>query len=173
MKKIASWILVLMMLLTLIPVTANADQVDGEDMILDYGSVGGQSVSLMSVSGSELTELADIPEGESYQPMQANQEIIDVIKDFEGFSAKAYWDNSQWSVGYGTRCSSGDVTVTRAEAERLLRKMCTNTPQRDARIKQDARVSRAQQPTVSAAAAGEAGETHNQPAVHMLSSCSG
>ena len=67
MKKIASWILVLMMLLTLIPVTANADQVDGEDMILDYGSVGGQSVSLMSVSGSELTELADIPEGESYQ----------------------------------------------------------------------------------------------------------
>ena len=123
MKKFASWILVLMMLLTLIPVTANADQVDGEDMILDYGSVGGQSVSLMSVSGSELTELADIPEGESYQHMQASQEIIDVIKDFEGFSAKAYWDNFQWSVGYGTRCSSGDVTVTRAEAERLLRKM--------------------------------------------------
>ena len=71
--------------------------------------------------------MADIPEGKSYQKLTASQEMIDIIKDFEGFSSKAYWDNSQWTVGYGTRASGPDVTVTRSEAEKLLRKALTNT----------------------------------------------
>ena len=126
MKRIASLILALMMVLTLVPVTAQATELDGEDMILNYGSVEGQSLALMSTSAKETFEMSDIPEGGTYKNMSASQEIIDVIKDFEGFSSKAYWDNNQWTVGYGTRCDDGDVTVTRAEAERLLREMLDN-----------------------------------------------
>ena len=130
MKRIASLILALVLMLTMFPVTAQAAEIDGEDPILDYGTLmgvsEGQSVALMSASSGELFEMADIPEGKEYQSMDASQEIIDVIKDFEGFRSKAYWDNSQWSVGYGTRCDNGNVTVTRAEAERLLLMMLNN-----------------------------------------------
>ena len=108
MKRIASLILALVMLLTVIPVTAQAAEMDWEDPILDYGTLFGveemDGVELMA-SGTEQTfEMADIPKGGSYQPLSASQEMIDIIKDFEGFRSQAYWDNSQWTVGYGTRC---------------------------------------------------------------------
>lgn len=129
MKRIASLLLVLVLFVTLVPVTANAAQIDGEDMILEYGAFDSDSeaMELMSSASEELFVLADIPAGGKYQNMTASQEIIDVIKDFEGFRSKAYWDNSQWTVGYGTRCSGPDVTVTRAEAEKLLRKVLDST----------------------------------------------
>ena len=130
MKRFASMLLALVLLLSLIPVSAQAATMDGEDMILDYGSFADTDAMAMELNGSasrELFEMADIPAGGKYQTMSASQEIIDVIKDFEGFRAKAYWDNSQWSVGYGTRCSGSGVTVTRAEAERLLRKVIEDT----------------------------------------------
>ena len=131
MKRIASMLLVFVMVLTMIPVAAQAAEIDGEDMILDYGTLdteaGEQTVELMGSSSAQKYEMADIPAGGKYKTMSASQEMIDVIKDFEGFRSKAYWDNSQWTVGYGTRASGPDVTVTRAEAERLLRKALTNT----------------------------------------------
>mgnify|MGYP003308979747 CR=1 FL=1 len=123
MKRIASLILALALMLTMIPVTAQAAEMDGEDPILDYGVFmgegEGQSVELMSASDEKLYELADIPEGGKYKTMTTSQKMVDVIKDFEGFRSKAYWDNSQWTVGYGTRGSEGQ-TVTRAEAEKML-----------------------------------------------------
>ena len=131
MKKIASLILALVLMLTMIPVTAQASESDWEDPILDYGSfMGGveaQSVELMGDASGEIYEMADIPADGSYKSMSASQEIIDVIKDFEGFRSTAYWDNTQWTVGYGTRASGPDVTVTRAEAERLLLKVLDST----------------------------------------------
>ena len=131
MKRIASLILALAMLLTLIPVTAQASELDWEDPILDYGTLfGGEEshgLELMATNTKETYEMADIPKGGSYESLSASQEMIDIIKDFEGFRSKAYWDNSQWTVGYGTRASGPDVTVTRAEAEKLLRKALTNT----------------------------------------------
>ena len=33
-----------------------------------------------------------------------SDEGIDMIKSFEGFAAKPYWDVSQYTVGYGTYC---------------------------------------------------------------------
>lgn len=131
MKRIASLLLAFALILTMLPMTAQAAEMDGEDVILDYGAVvsefGVQSVELMSTSAVETHAMADIPKGGSYQEMSPSQEIIDVIKDFEGFRSKAYWDNSQWTVGYGTRASGPDVTVTRAEAEKLLRKVLDST----------------------------------------------
>ena len=131
MKRIASLLLVFVLVLTMLPVAAQAAEIDGEDLVLDYGTfdseAGMQSVELMGSASAELFEMADIPAGGTYKSLSASQEMIDVIKDFEGFRSKAYWDNSQWTVGYGTRASGPDVTVTRAEAERLLRKVLDNT----------------------------------------------
>ena len=125
MKRIASILLALVLFLTALPVAADAAVMDGEDVILEYGAAENDpaAVQLMSTGSQELFELADIPEGEEYQYLSASQEIIDVIKDFEGFRSTPYWDNTQWTVGYGTRCSGPDVRVTRAEAEKMLREM--------------------------------------------------
>ena len=34
---------------------------------------------------------------------------VEVIKKWEGFSAKPYWDYKQWTVGYGTRVPDGKL----------------------------------------------------------------
>lgn len=131
MKRIASLILALALIFTMIPVSVQAAEIDGEDPILDYGTIMGgveaQSAELMSSASNKVFEMADVPAGGKYQTMSASQKIVDVIKDFEGFRSKAYWDNTQWTVGYGTRASGPDVTVTRAEAERLLMKALSST----------------------------------------------
>ena len=58
---------------------------------------------------------------------------IEVLKQFEGYSKYCEWDNSQWSVGYGTKCdgknhpanpSNGDEgghQITEVEANEALR----------------------------------------------------
>ena len=38
-----------------------------------------------------------------------------IIKQSEGFSSKAYWDKSQWSIGYGTKSSKG-ATISQDSA---------------------------------------------------------
>ena len=54
---------------------------------------------------------------------------LELIKKWEGFSEKPYWDYSQWTVGYGTRVPDGKLAqyqsegISREEAERLLHNM--------------------------------------------------
>lgn len=64
--------------------------------------------------------------------MRASQKMIDVLKKIEGFAPRAYWDNSQWTVGYGTQCPSDMLEeydaetgrdITEEEAEALLQEM--------------------------------------------------
>ncbi len=47
---------------------------------------------------------------------------IDLIKGLEGFSKYAYWDYTQWTIGYGTKCEENEYPngITQEEAERLL-----------------------------------------------------
>ena len=59
--------------------------------------------------------------------MKASQDMVDVLKIFEGFEAKPYWDSKQYSVGYGTRpLSDADLEryfkegISKEEAEQLL-----------------------------------------------------
>ena len=57
------------------------------------------------------------------ESMKSSQAFIDVLKKMEGFRAIPYWDHSQWTVGYGTRCpddkleeyKSKGITVEAAE----------------------------------------------------------
>ncbi len=62
----------------------------------------------------------------------ASQEMIDLLKRFEGFSLYPYWDYSQWTVGYGTRVPDGKLAEYKAngipqdEAEALLAEFLEN-----------------------------------------------
>lgn len=38
--------------------------------------------------------------------MKVSDDFISVLKEMEGFSAYPYWDVSQWTIGYGTKCPS-------------------------------------------------------------------
>lgn len=55
--------------------------------------------------------------------MKASQKTINLIKECEGFSAMAYWDYKQWTIGYGTYVES-DTTypngITEEQASQIL-----------------------------------------------------
>lgn len=55
--------------------------------------------------------------------MKASQKTVDLIKECEGFSAMAYWDYKQWTIGYGTYVES-DTTypngITEEQASQIL-----------------------------------------------------
>jgi len=59
--------------------------------------------------------------------MSASDECIKILKIYEGFSSKPYYDYGQWTIGYGTRCPSDKVEyykihgISEADAEKLLR----------------------------------------------------
>lgn len=48
------------------------------------------------------------------------ERLLQQLKDDEGFRAEAYWDNKQWSYGYGCRAPGENSTITEAEASRLI-----------------------------------------------------
>lgn len=56
-------------------------------------------------------------------PMVTSEECIKLIKEFEGFMEKPYFDYSQWSIGYGTACEKDDYPdgITRETADELMR----------------------------------------------------
>ena len=49
-----------------------------------------------------------------------SENVVNLIKQFEGFSASAYWDVNQWTIGYGTTGYAGQ-TISEAEADLVLR----------------------------------------------------
>lgn len=42
-------------------------------------------------------------------PMSPSKELIEFIKQIEGFNAIPYWDYAQWTVGFGTKCPDEDL----------------------------------------------------------------
>ena len=61
-------------------------------------------------------------------PMTVSDDFIAVLKKMEGFHPVAYWDYSQWTIGYGTKCPEGkekyyteDNPLTEQEAVKMLR----------------------------------------------------
>ena len=98
-KRMICLSLVLILILGLLPVTVSAQEPEIGLRLLDSG--------------------------ESYSEMFVSQNLLDIIKDVEGFSATPYWDVSQWTIGYGTACGykwseKPNLTVTREEAEEML-----------------------------------------------------
>ena len=73
--------------------------------------------------------LALSPRSRAADNMTSSQQLIDMLKKIEGFAPRPYWDYSQWTVGYGTRCPDEMLEtylnrdITEAEAEALFREM--------------------------------------------------
>jgi len=67
------------------------------------------------------------PETQEPELMKVSREFIELLKQMEGFHHKAYWDYSQWTIGFGTKCPSDKVNyytdqnpLTREEGEKML-----------------------------------------------------
>ena len=60
--------------------------------------------------------------------LTVSDDAVNLLKAEEGFSKKPYWDYSQWTVGYGTKCPDDKLDtykangITKSEAEALLKK---------------------------------------------------
>lgn len=61
--------------------------------------------------------------GETPIELNMTDSGVEFIKAREGFTAKAYWDYQQYSIGYGSYCEKDEYPdgITEAEADRLLR----------------------------------------------------
>ena len=57
--------------------------------------------------------------------LRTSEQCIDYLKQAEGFSATAFWDYQQYSIGYGSRCKLHQYPngITKDEADKLLRKI--------------------------------------------------
>ena len=53
-------------------------------------------------------------------PIVVDQGLVNAVKKFEGFSAKAIWDYKQYTNGYGTKAASATEVIDEAEAEKRL-----------------------------------------------------
>jgi len=61
------------------------------------------------------------PTKDSQSGDEPSEELISNIKKLEGFSAKAFWDHKQYSIGYGTKANGKDEVIDEQEADRRLR----------------------------------------------------
>lgn len=54
---------------------------------------------------------------------KTSDKAVEILKQWEGFSATAYWDVSRYSIGYGTKCEKDEYPngITRAKADTLMR----------------------------------------------------
>ena len=57
--------------------------------------------------------------------LRTTGQMIALLKSKEGFRATAYWDYSQYSIGYGSACTKDEYPngITEAQADILLREM--------------------------------------------------
>lgn len=59
--------------------------------------------------------------------LTTSEKAIKLLKDMEGFAKKPFWDNRQYTVGYGSACNPSDYPngITTEQADALLRKALT------------------------------------------------
>lgn len=74
-----------------------------------------------------LLPLGAIP-AQAASNLNYSENVVSLIKQFEGFHATAYVDGNQWSIGYGTPGYSGQV-ITEAQADQALRTSLTSINQ--------------------------------------------
>jgi len=49
--------------------------------------------------------------------MTAFEQLVESVKEAEGFSERAYWDEKHFSIGYGTPAKNKAEVITKEEAE--------------------------------------------------------
>ena len=105
----------------------------GSDDNLAFAGGWGELLAEVFSSENESPELKEKKASLSMDSMQRSlsskgeepsksDNLIDFIIKHEGFSSTAYDDVKQTSIGYGTKATSKNQTVTKAEARELLEK---------------------------------------------------
>ena len=75
---------------------------------LDYDTDFYNAQSMTRYDEEEALEVqADF----DYVPMTTSQDMIDILKDMEGFSPTPYWDYLHYSIGYGSGCGASKEEV--------------------------------------------------------------
>ena len=102
-------------------------------MVLGFAPVGMISVRAEQTEPTATEETVPtvteetVPAVTEPSVLTASADCLSVLKAEEGFSRTPYWDFTQYTVGYGTRCPEDMVEhytqngITEAEAETLLR----------------------------------------------------
>ena len=85
----------------------------------------GSILPVFAENGSDVAAQSEDP---TLPQLKVSEECIAFIKENEGFAAKPFWDYSQYSVGYGSRCEKDDYPngITKEEADALLRSNLVN-----------------------------------------------
>ncbi len=84
------------------------------------------TLSLVAFTPAYADEVEETP-AEVEGGLAPSEELVDFIKRMEGFAAIPYWDHSQWTVGFGSKCPEEDEERYKAEgipmeeADSLLR----------------------------------------------------
>ncbi|MBE6687387.1 MAG: hypothetical protein E7591_09220 [Ruminococcaceae bacterium] len=148
MKRIVSFFICVLFLLTAIPVSAQGYSEKGRYMVatdaLNLRDRIYDGAVVYQMPYGTVIEVSEITDGwakgtakgiTGYCSMRylvyldgdigkTSEKGIELIKGFEGFSKYAYWDYSQWTIGYGTKCGENEYPdgITVEEAELLLQK---------------------------------------------------
>ena len=131
-KRIFGLLLAIVLLVGLIPVsslTAYAEETTDET-----AETTETTTETTTEATTEATEPSTEESTEPTEPtepeetgMRASVDCIGILKLEEGFSEKPYWDYTQYTVGFGSRCPDDMLAyykehgITEAEAEDLLR----------------------------------------------------
>lgn len=90
-------------------------------------------LSTLALQASQKSPAAPVPTpqptAQSPHPAQpsatvgepVDEALVAAVKKFEGFSAKAYGDYKQYSIGYGTKANSPTEVIDEPEADKRLR----------------------------------------------------
>lgn len=101
MKRIITMALAVILLIGCLPLSVLAAETETQ--------ADGKPLGMASIAST------------GYVTMSTSQQMLDVLKVMEGFFARPYWDNSQWTVGYGSYAENNTITVTPDQAEQLLK----------------------------------------------------
>lgn len=116
-----------------VPITARAEQTQTAEsaQTTEDTAASEAAENTEAPPATEAAELTEPPAAEPEEELPVNEtrmseEGIALLKQMEGFRSKPYWDTSQYSVGYGTKCPDDklalwlEVGITEREAEGLL-----------------------------------------------------
>ena len=113
--------------------TSIAEEAEGDDFLTSYyNRLRSQNKEVKAEVQKYLDDNVEEFPGDSNIPLDdpdLNMEgsIADIVKGFEGFKTKAYWDVDHWSIGHGTRASGKDATITLEQANIELSKELTKS----------------------------------------------
>ena len=100
---------------------------DDSNIMLAYTGGWGEIINEVFASENESPELSKKREELGIKPTQEEgsktpSSLVEFVMEYEKFSSTAYDDFKQTSIGYGSKVSSKNQTVTKEEAMKLLEK---------------------------------------------------